>query len=85
MHKRTGCSACAATWLQKQSSLDLHTTVSNNMLGVRHQCCDRLDVITSGILLDHVNIGIVLKGSIQLDDVGMVQPRVYPNLPLHLT
>ena len=55
------------------------------MLGVRHQCCDRLDVITSGILLDHVNIGIVLKGSIQLDDVGMVQPRVYLNLPLHLT
>ncbi len=76
--------ACAATWRQKQSSLDLYT-VSNNTLSLEGQCCDRLEVITSGIFLDHVNVGIVLKGSIQLDDVGMVQPRVYPDFPLHLT
>ena len=85
MQKRTGCSACAATLLQKQSSLQLYTTVSNNTLSLERQCCDRLEVVTSGIFLDHVNIGIVLKGSIQLDDVGMVQPRVYPDFPLHLT
>ena len=74
---------CAATWRQKQLSLDLYA-VSINKLSLEHQCCDELEVSTSSILLDHVNVGIVLKGSIQLDDVGMVQPRVYPDLPLHL-
>lgn len=59
-------------------------TVSINKLSLQHQCCFELEEFTSGILLNHVNVGIVLKGSIQLDDIGMVQPRVYPNLPLHL-
>ncbi len=76
--------ASAASWRQKLSSLDLYT-VSINKLGLDHQGCYELEVVTSGILLNHINIGIVLKGSKQLDDVGMVQPRVYPNLPLHLT
>ena len=40
---------------------------------------------TCSILLHHVDVGVILKCSIQLDDVFMRQPRVYSDLTLHLS
>lgn len=39
---------------------------------------------TCGILLHHVHIGVILKSSIKLDDVLVRQPRMNPDLTLHL-
>ena len=39
---------------------------------------------TCGKLLDHIHVGIVLKGGVQLNDVFVVELRVYPDLALYL-